>query len=60
MAAVCWSIAIGILSSLAVGLIFYLSSDLSSDEVFNDSTFAEVADENHDASTPGQQTVNHH
>ena len=31
IAAICWSIAIGILSSLAVGLIFYLSSDLSSD-----------------------------
>jgi hypothetical protein len=53
IAAICWSIAIGILSSLAVGLILYLSSDLSSDEVFNDSTFAEVADEQHDAETPG-------
>ena len=57
IAAICWSIGIGVLSSLAVGLIFYLSSDLNSDEVFNDSTFAEVADENHDAATPGQQAV---
>lgn len=48
IAAICWTIGIGILSSLAVGLIFYLSSNLSANEVFNDSTFAEVADEDND------------
>lgn len=31
MAAVCWSIGIGLLSSLAVGLILYFTSDLSAE-----------------------------
>lgn len=40
IAAVCWTIGIGILSSLAVAFIFYFSSELNSAEIFNDGTFA--------------------
>jgi hypothetical protein len=59
IAAICWTIGIGILSSLAVGLIFYFSTNLSINEVFNDSTFAEVADEDNDVKdTP--EPANYH
>ncbi len=59
IAAICWTIGIGILSSLAVGLIFYFSCNLSTNEVFNDSTFAEVADEDNDVKdTP--EPANYH
>jgi hypothetical protein len=44
---------------LAVGLIFYFSTNLSINEVFNDSTFAEVADEDNDVKdTP--EPANYH
>ncbi len=44
IAAVCWSIGIGVLSSIAVALISYLTTDLTDLEVFNDAAFAEVSD----------------
>lgn len=48
IAALCWSVGIGLLSSIAVAFIFYFSTDLSAGEVFNDGTFAEVSDEAND------------
>jgi len=45
LAATFISIAIGVLSSLATALIIYLTTDFSAEQVFNDSTFAEIADE---------------
>lgn len=38
------SIAIGILSSVATALILFLTTDLNSEQVFNDYTFAEIND----------------
>jgi len=40
IAAVCWTIGIGVLSGLAVALIVYFTTNLNSDEVFNDDTYA--------------------
>jgi len=40
IAAVCWTIGIGLLSSIAVAFIFYFTTELSADQVFNDATFA--------------------
>ena len=40
IAAICWSIGIGLLSSIAVAFIFYFTTELSADQVFNDATFA--------------------
>jgi len=34
------SVAVGILSSLATALVIYLTTELSAEQVFNDSTFA--------------------
>ncbi len=45
MAAVCWSIGIGLLSSVAVAFILYFTTELNSAQVFNDETFADVSDE---------------
>lgn len=40
LAAVCWTVGVGVLSSIAVALIFYFTTELSAEEVFNDGTFA--------------------
>jgi hypothetical protein len=40
VAATFWSIGIGLLSAIAPALIFYFTTELSLEEVFNDFTFA--------------------
>ena len=46
IAAICWSIGIGLLSAIGVAFILYFTTELQADQVFNDATFAEVSDEN--------------
>lgn len=57
IAALCWTVGIGLLSSVAVAIIFYFSSELTSDEVFNDATFAEISDDHEDKGIVSQGRV---
>ena len=45
VAATFWSIGIGLLSAIAPAIIFYFTTELLPEEVFNDSTFAEISDQ---------------
>jgi hypothetical protein len=40
VAATFWSIGIGLLSAIAPAIIFYFTTELSPEEIFNDDTFA--------------------